>query len=61
MLLKKETLLQWIAIIEAGELDPEIVKIIENIRSEEKRKRNNKHRNSITSRELSHTKANEKV
>ena len=42
MLLKKETLLNWIAIIEAGELDVGIVKEIENTRTEEKTKRKRK-------------------
>lgn len=39
MLLKKETLLTWIEIIEAGELDADIVKEIENTRNEEITKR----------------------
>ena len=41
MLLKKDTLMQWIAIIEAGQLDMTVVKKIEEIRNIEKLKKNN--------------------
>ena len=44
MLLKKETLLNWIAILEAGKLDAEIVEKIEKTRTEEKAKRKRKKR-----------------
>ena len=44
MLLKKETLLSWIVIIEAGELDAGIVEKIEKSRTEEKAKRKRKKR-----------------
>lgn len=47
MLLKKETLLKWITIIEAGELDADIVKKIENTRTEEKAKRKKNKKNGL--------------